>query len=85
MLFLCRQVCLQLTLVVFVDLRSVNYRHCPTLLVSLSYENGFPRRECENSDPVETSRWAPSTISESGPLMACQVDRPKWTTLSSMV
>ncbi|KAJ1493665.1 hypothetical protein T484DRAFT_1741790 [Baffinella frigidus] len=47
---------LHFILTAFADLRRVNQRYCPTLLISLDYDNGFPQRQCENTDPVATSR-----------------------------
>ena len=51
--------CLFVTLPVFSYLRRVNYRYCPTLLISFDYGNGYPWGQCENSDPAETERCAP--------------------------
>ena len=52
----CWQMCLYVTMAAFADLRRVNHRFCPTLLISFAYANGFPRRDCENTDPAATSR-----------------------------
>ncbi|KAJ1493680.1 hypothetical protein T484DRAFT_2695305 [Baffinella frigidus] len=48
--------CLYLTMAAFADLRRVNHRYCPTLLISFDYDTGFPRRQCENTDPAATTR-----------------------------
>ena len=58
------QICLVVTQPAFSDLRKTNHRYCPTLLVSLDYDTGFPRRTCEDSDPVATSLYQPTPAPE---------------------
>jgi hypothetical protein len=58
------QICLVVTQPAFSDLRKTNHRYCPTLLVSLDYDSGFPRRTCEDFDPVATSLYPPTPAPE---------------------
>ncbi|KAJ1493733.1 hypothetical protein T484DRAFT_2697332 [Baffinella frigidus] len=61
--------CLYLTIPVFADLRKMNHTYCPTLLVSVTYTDGIPRRHCVNTDTVETSRCVVESFDITG--IAC--------------
>ncbi|KAJ1488585.1 hypothetical protein T484DRAFT_1782852, partial [Baffinella frigidus] len=51
------------------ELMRVNHRYCPTLLISLDYDQGVPRRTCENTDPIATSRCVIKSFDTTG--LAC--------------